>query len=345
MAETSREAEAGTSREILRHLKLFSRLHLKEIPGIIEETCSEWNNDNAQRLGASLAFFTLLSLAPLVVVIVAVGAAVFGPEAAEGQFAWEIRDLVGPVGAQAIQEVIRGAYKPQAGVIATILSLLTLIFGATSVAVELHEALNMIWHVPVSAGKFSSRVADFVKERFFSLLLVLGAGFVLVVSLIWSVWIVALGRYVGSLVPLPAFVLHLATFFVSFITITLIFAAIYKFVPDEPLKWRDVIVGACFTALVFTIGKQLLALYLGKLGLGSAYGAAGSLVTVLVWVYYSAQLFFLGAEFTKIYARRYGSHFARKLELAPQQPPAVVLAPDGRSTLSEQVTSSVTPRN
>jgi len=345
MAETSREAKAETRHEIPRHLKLFSRLHLKEIPGLIEETFSEWNNDNAQRLGASLAFFTLLSLAPLVVVVVAVGAAVFGPEAAEGQFAWEIRDLVGPVGAQAIQELIRGAYKPQAGVVATILSLLTLIFGATSVAVELHEALNIIWHVPVKAGKFSSRVADFLKERVFSLLLILGAGFVLVVSLIWSVWIVALGRYVGSVLSLPPYVLHSATFLVSFITITVIFAAIYKFVPDVSLQWRDVMVGACFTALIFSIGKQLLALYLGKLGLGSAYGAAGSLVTVLVWVYYSAQLFFLGAEFTKIYARRYGSHFTQRLELVPQQPAVVVLAPDGRNTLSKEVTSSLTPRN
>ena len=323
-----------------------TRLHLKEIRGVIDETFSEWNNDNAQRLGASLAFFTLLSLAPLVVVIVAVGAAVFGQQAAEGQFAWEIRYFVGPVGAQAIQEVIRGSYNPHAGAVATILSVLTLVFGATSVAVELHEALNIIWHVPVKAGKFSSRVADFLKERFFSLLLVLGAGFVLVVSLIWSVWIVALGRYFGSVFSVPETVLHLATFLVSFIAIALVFAAIYKFVPDVPLTWGDVIVGASFSALVFVIGKQLLALYLGKVGLASAYGAAGSLVTVLVWVYYSAQLFFLGAEFTKIYARRYGSHFAQKLQPgAPPQLAPNVLAPDGRSARSEKVTSSLGPRN
>src|ERR1700688_991920 len=163
-----------------------TRLHLKEIRGVIDETFSEWNNDNAQRLGASLAFFTLLSLAPLVVVIVAVGAAVFGQQAAEGQFWWEIRDFVGPVGAQAMQEVIRGAYKPQAGLVATILSLLTLIFGATSVAVELHEALNIKWHVPVNTGKLSACVVDLVQQRLVSLLLVLGAGFILVVSLIWS---------------------------------------------------------------------------------------------------------------------------------------------------------------
>ena len=285
-------------------------LHLKELIG---ETFTEWNNDNAQRLGASLAFYTLLSLAPLVVVVVAVGAMVFGKDAAEGQFAWQIRNFVGPLGAQAIQEMIRGAYKPQAGVVATALSLITLIFGATSVAVELRDALNIIWHVPGKAGTLSSRIGAMVKERFLSLVLVLGAGLILVVSLIWSAWIAAMGRYFGSVLPLPESVLHLATFVVTFLAISTVFAAIYKFVPDVTLQWGDVIVGACFSALVFTIGKQLLALYLGKVSLGSAYGAAGSLVTVLVWVYYSAQLFFLGAEFTKIYARTYGSHGAQTL--------------------------------
>src|ERR1700676_1651885 len=203
MAEKSTEAKPGTSLEILRHLKLLSHLHLKEIAGVIKETFSEWNNDNAQRLGASLAFFTLLSLAPLVVVIVSVGAAIFGQQGAEGQFAWEIRDLVGPVGAQAIQELIRGAYKPQAGTIATTLSLLVFIFGTTSVAVELHDALNIIWHVPGKKAKFSTILADFAKERFFSFLLVLGGGFILVVSLIWSAWVAAMGRYFGSILAVP----------------------------------------------------------------------------------------------------------------------------------------------
>lgn len=317
MAVKSMEAESKTVQEILRHLALFSRLHLKEIWGVIARTFIEWDSDKAQRLGASLAFFTLLSLAPLVVVTVAVGAAVFGRQAAEGQFAWEIRDLVGSVGAQAIQALIRGADKPGAGAIATILSLFTLAFGASSVAAELHDALNTIWHVPSGDGPFMSRVMGFAKERFFSFILVLSGGFVLVVSLIWSAWIAALGRFFGSTLPVPELFLHIATLLVSFVAITLVFAAIYKVVPDVPLKWSDVVVGACVTALVFTIGKQLLALYLGKVSLGSPYGAAGSLVTVLVWVYYSAQLFFLGAEFTKIYAKTYGSHFARKLEPCP----------------------------
>jgi membrane protein len=320
MAEKSIQAEPDTSREILRHLKLFSHLHLKEMGQVLGQTFDEWTNDNVQRLGASLSFFTLLSLAPLVVVVVAVGAMIFGQKAAEGQFAWDTRNMIGPVGAQAIQELIRGAYKPGAGTLATILSMLTLLFGATSVAVELHDALNTIWHVPGKTGKFSTRLSDLVKERFSSLLLVAGGGFILVVSLIWSAWVAAMGRYFGSVLALPEVVLHLLTFFVSSVAITLVFAAIYKFVPDVQLKWSDVIVGACFSALVFAIGKQLLALYLGKVSLGSAYGAAGSLVTVLVWVYYSAQLFFLGAEFTKVYAKTYGSHFARKLEPGPAVP-------------------------
>jgi membrane protein len=330
MAEKSTDAEPETSHEVLRHLKLFSRLHLKEIGDLLSETIDEWSNDNAQRLGASLAFFTLLSLAPLVVVVVAVAAAVFGSEAAEGQLAWEIRNLVGPVGAEAIQELIRSAYKPGEGTLATILSILTLLFGATSVAVELHEALNTIWHVPGKTGKFSARMADSIKQRFSSLLLVAAGGFILIVSLIWSAWVAAMGRHFASVFAVPEFVLHLTTFLVSYVAITLIFAAIYKFVPDVELKWSDVIVGACFSALVFTIGKQLLALYLGKVSLGSPYGAAGSLVTVLVWVYYSAQLFFLGAEFTKVYARAYGSHFARKLEPTPRPETTQVTYPLAR---------------
>jgi membrane protein len=284
------------------------RRHLKQFTGLMEGTFSEWNSDNAPRLGASLAFFTLLSLAPLVVVVVAVGAAAFGQQAAVGQFAWQIRNFVGPVGAEAIQELIRGAYKPGTGSVAAILSLLMLAFGASSVAIELHDALNTIWHVPAKTGPFITRVLAFAKERFFSLILVLSGGFILIVSLVWSTWVSAMGRFFGSALALPEFVLHIATFLVSFLAITLIFGAIYKIVPDVPLKWSDVVVGATFTALVFTIGKQLLALYLGKVSLGSPYGAAGSLVTVLIWVYYSAQLFFLGAEFTKIYARTLGSH-------------------------------------
>jgi membrane protein len=335
MAGKSLEAKPEISHEILRRLKLSSRLRLREFGGLIEETISEWSDDKGKRLGASLAFFTLLSLAPLVVVIVAVAAAVFGQEAAEGQLAWQIRDLVGPAGAQTIQELIRGAYKPGTGVIATILSLLILAFGASSVVIELHDALNTIWHVRSKGASLRVRIVNFAKERFSSFMLVFGGGFILLVSLVWSAWIAAMGRFFSSFLPVPEFLLQIATFLVSFLAITLVFAAIYKIVPDAPLRWSDVIVGACVTALVFTIGKQLLALYLGKVSVGSPYGAAGSLVTVLVWVYYSAQLFFLGAEFTKVYARTYGSHFASKLQLdASKRDGAVILTPDGTPSRS-----------
>lgn len=330
MAVESSQVKSEAGRAILRHLKLASHLRLKEIGSIAEETVSEWNADNAQRLGASLAFFSLLSLAPLVVVIVAIGALAFGRQAAEGQFAWEFQDLVGRAGAQAIQELLQKAHRPSAGIFATIISFLILAFGASSVAVELHEALNIIWHVPAQAGTLRSRVIGLMKERFASFLLILGGGFVLLVSLIWSAWIAAMGRYFGAILPVPPIVLHIAGAIISFIAVTLVFAAIYKFVPDVPLDWSDVVVGASVTALVFTLGKQLLALYLAKVSLGSPYGAAGSLVTVLVWVYYSAQLFFLGAEFTKIYARKYGSHFAQKLKTGgSEQGSVVVVGPDG----------------
>jgi membrane protein len=335
MAEKTLEAKPEISYETLRRLKLCSWLRMREIGGVIEETIGEWSDDKAQRLGASLAFFTLLSFAPLMVVMVAVAAAVFGQEAAEGQLAWQIRDLVGPAGAQTIQELIRGAHKPGTGVIATILSLLILAFGASSVIIELHDALNTIWHVPSKGRSLRVRIISFAKKRFFSFMLVFGGGFILLVSLLWSTWIAAMGRFFGSSLPVPEFLLQVATVLVSFVAITLVFGAIYKIVPDVPLGWSDVIVGACVTALVFTIGKQLLALYLGKVSVGSLYGAAGSLVTVLLWVYYSAQLFFLGAEFTKVYTRTYGSHVESKRQPgASKRDGAVFLTPDGTPSRS-----------
>jgi membrane protein len=301
-----------------------------EMGALFGETFREWSDDRAQRLGASLAFYTLLSLAPLLVIVVGVAAFVFGREAVQGQLAWQIQTLVGRNAAQAVQTLIQSAQKPATGVIATILSLLTLLFGASSVVMELYDALNTIWHVPCSntnsiAGSFWS----FAKDRIFSFALVLGAGLLLLGSLLWSTWIALMGKLFGSFLPIPEFLLHLANFVVSFLAITLVFGAIYKIVPRVHLTWSDVLVGASVTSLVFTIGKQLIALYLGKESFASTYGAAGSLVMLLVWVYYSAQLFFLGAEFTKIYTKRVGSHFSATLQLTtPQVGASIELASD-----------------
>jgi membrane protein len=240
----------------------------------------------------------------------------YGKDAAEGQLFWEIRGLLGPEGAKVIQAVVQSAYKPGTGLIATLLGLVTLAIGATSVVVELSDALNTIWRVPTPDGDkgLVAGIRRIVKERFYSFAMVLGIGFLLLVSLVLSAWLAAMGRFFRSFLPAPEPILEAATFLISFMVITALFAAIYKLLPAVRLEWSDVIIGASVTSLMFTIGKQLVGLYLGKAGFGSTYGAAGSLVVLLVWVYYSAQLFFLGAEFTKVYTRTFGSKFRMKLE-------------------------------
>jgi membrane protein len=318
--------EPSAVREVGQRLRELLRLRSVEIGQLLKQTVNAWVDDNAPRLGASLAFYTLLSLAPLLIIVVAVAALAFGQKAAQGQLIWEIQDLVGKEGAQAIQGLIQSAYKPAAGTMATVLGLLTLVFGASAVVVELRDALNIIWHVPAAAAFSSLRsFARLIEERFYLFGLILGVGFLLLVSLALNAAISALGSLFGSQLPVSESVLRLAVFLISFLVITFLFAAIYKFLPDTQLKWSDVIVGACFTSLLFTIGKQLIGIYLGRASFGSAYGAAGSLVIVLVWVYYSAQLFFLGAEFTKIYTETFGSRLDARLaaNIPPPEHPII----------------------
>lgn len=267
-----------------------------------------YSKDNVPRLAASLAYYTILSAAPLLVISVAVADRVFGQQAVQGQLAWEIQTLVGGDAAQAIQAVVLDAHKPVVGLTATVISLLTLIVGASSVVVELHDALNLIWEVPSPSGAWLTNILDFVKQRFYSALVVMAAGCLLLFSLIVSAAITTIGQFFLPLLPTSEWLLHLATFAASFVVVTLLFGAIYKLLPDVRLRWNDVLIGASVSSLLFTIGKQLLAIYLGRVGFQSIYGAAGTVVIFLVWVYYSAQLFFLGAEFTKVYTRDYGSH-------------------------------------
>jgi membrane protein len=273
------------------------------------EIFDHWSRDNAPRLAASLAYYTILSSAPLLVVSIVVADSFFGDKAVEGQLAWEIQTLVGGQAAQAIQTILRNAHRPSSGLIATILSVVTLIVGASSVVIELHSALNLIWGIPdPDGGSTLANIIAFVKQRLYSSLLILGAGCLLLLSLIASVSITAVSSFFRALLPLPDWLLHLATFGASFLIVALIFGAIYKLLPDVRLTWNDVVMGAAVTSLLFAIGKQLLAIYLSHVGFQSTYGAAWTLVIFLVWIYYSAQLFFLGAEFTKVYARSYGSH-------------------------------------
>jgi membrane protein len=308
VTEPNQEASKPVARDVVRHIRFFTRLEFAQIYQLLKDSVNEWIDDKAPRLGASLAFYTLLSLAPLLVVAVAIAAIVFGKSAAQGQLFWQTQSLLGPEGATAVQGMIRNADRFGKGLLATLIGLLTLLFAASSVVLELADALDTIWHIPPPAQSQGWRsLISLVKTRMQSFALILGTGFLLLVSLLLNAVISVLSAFFNSLLPLPAFVLRAAELTLAFAVTTLLFAAIYKFVPAVRLKWSDVFVGACMTSLLFTFGKQLIAIYLGRESFASSYGAAGSLVAVLVWVYYSAQLFFLGAEFTKVYTRTFGS--------------------------------------
>jgi membrane protein len=305
----SYERVLHVAREIYCHFHRFLGMRLPEILAIFLQAWSAWQTDNAPRLGAAIAFYTLLSIAPLMIVVVGVAAAIFGKEAAEGQLFWQIRGLAGAEQARVIQDLLRNAYKPAAGIIATVLGLLTLAIGASSVVVEVRGMLNTIWRVPAAdIGVSFSGLLSIVKERLYALMIVLGGGLFLVVSLLANTWIEAAAIYFRHLLTVPGVLLTVADFLVSFLANTCLFAMIYKLFPDVRLRWSDVAIGSSVTALLFTIGKQFIAIYAAKAGFASAYGAAASLVVLLVWVYYSAQLLILGAEFTKIYAKTFGSH-------------------------------------
>jgi len=279
-----------------------------DILAVINESVTEWNNDNVPRLAAALAFYTLLSLSPLLVIVIAIGGLLFGRSAAAGQLTFELQQLLGLQAALAIEDVVRAAYQPGAGTVATSLSLLTLVIGATGAAVELRDSLNIIWHVPAATRLTRlDTILGLIRERFYSFALVLGSGLLLLVSIAVSAFIAAMGSFVGYHLAMPEFELHLATSLLSFLLFGMVFAAIYKVVPSISLQWGDVIVGAAITSFLFTVGKLLIGIYVGKASFRSSYGAAGSAVVLLVWVYYSTQLFFLGAEFTKVYARKFGS--------------------------------------
>lgn len=320
--------EQHATRDVFRHFRMLWR-NRRQVLGLIKNTFAAWNEDNVPRLGASLAYYTALSLAPLLLVVVAVAGLAFGKQAVQGELVWQIKDMVGEQGAKVIQDLIQAAHKQSSGIVATIIGLVTLFFGASSVVMELSDALNTIWHVPRNANQTGlTSMFRYMKQRFVSFAMVLGVGFLLLVSLLVNAALSAAGRFFDQLLPVPEYVLHAVNLTLSFLVITFLFALIYKVLPDVRLKWSDVAVGAAVTSLLFTLGKFLLGLYLGKSTIASAYGAAGSFIIVLVWVYYSAQIFFLGAEFTRIYSLQFGSRFTTQLEVTPEKLDAAKLIVD-----------------
>ena len=275
-------------------------MNIKSLTPTLKETFADWNKHEAPRLGAALAFYTILSLSPLVILVVALVGLFFDRSTAQTHILNQVQGMIGAEGGKAVESMLANAHKPSSGILGTIVGLLTLLFGASGVFGELRSAMNKIWEVP---PKETSGVWGMLRERFFSFGMVLSIGFLLMVSLVLSTALAAIGKFFGGILPVPASVLAIANFLFSFLAIAVLFALIFKFVPETKIPWRDVRVGAIATALLFTIGKTLIGLYLGKASVGSAYGAAGSLIVVIVWVYYSAQIFFFGAEFTHVYAK------------------------------------------
>jgi membrane protein len=271
----------------------------KDLLSILKTTVAAWNKHEAPRLGAALAFYTILSLSPLVIIVVALAGVIFNRSTAQAHILSQVQGMIGVEGGKAMESMLANAQKPAAGILGTIVGLLSLLFGASGVFTELRSALNLIWEVN---PENTSGVVALLRERFFSFGMVLSIGFLLLVSLVVSTILAAVGKFFGGLLPIPSPVLAVLNFLLSYIGVAVLFGLIFRFVPEAKVRWVNVWLGALATALFFTIGKTLIGLYLGKSSLGSAYGAAGSVIVVIVWVYYSAQIFFFGAEFTHAYS-------------------------------------------
>lgn len=272
--------------------------------GLLKDTFHEWSEDKAPRLGAALAYYSVFSIGPLLVIAIAVAGLIFGKEAARGEIVDEIKGTVGEPVALALQQMLANASDPGWGTGAAIIGIITLLFGASGVFGQLQDALNTIWKVEPKPGR---GIWGIIQDRFLSLTMVLGTGFLLLVSLVVTAALAALSASLSASLPGGAYVWEPVNQLVSFLVITLLFAMIYRFLPDAEVAWRDVWIGAAMTAVLFTVGKFLLGWYLGHGSVTSAFGAAGSLVIILLWVYYSAQILLFGAEFTRLHAQKYGS--------------------------------------
>ena len=279
-----------------------------EIFSILKKTASDWLEDQAPTLGAALAYYTVFSLAPLLIIAIAIAGLVLGQEAAQGQIFNQLRGLLGEESGKAMQEMVQSASaKPASGVAATLIGIVTLLFGASGVFGQLQTSLNTIWEVQPKPGR---GIWGILRDRILSFGFILVVGFLLLVSLLLTAGVALVAEWFGGMFPGMEILTQIVNFVLSLVIITLLFAMIFKFLPDAKIAWHDVWIGAFITALLFTIGKLALGLYLGKSGVESSYGAAGSLIVLLLWVYYSSQILFFGAEFTQVYANRFGSRVA-----------------------------------
>ncbi len=289
---------------------------LKDSWGLLKDTFKEWREDQATRFAAALAFYTMLSIAPLLFLVIGIAGLVFGQRAAEGRLVNELQGTVGPQAAQLLQTAISNVSETGTSTWATIAGVALLLVGATTVFGELQRDLNTVWDVkPIP----SQGIWGLVRTRLLSVGMILVIGFLLLVSLVLSAVMTSVGAFLTDLVPGMQILLQVLDLLLSVAVITLLFAAIFRFLPDVEISWHDVWVGALVTAALFSIGKHVIGLYLGQTTMASTFGAAGALVILLLWVYYSAQILFFGAEFTQVQARRRGSRvkpapYARRTE-------------------------------
>ena len=293
-------------------------MYLRRLGKVLAKAGNAWIDDHAQSMGAALSYYAVFSIAPLLLIAISVAGLVFGQDAAQGAVVDQLQGLIGQTGAEAIQGLLKNVSRPSEGIVATITGVVVLVIGSTSVFAELQDDLNRIWQVPTRA-KVSTWWA-FLRTRLLSMGMIFAIGFLLLVSLAASAAFDAFAAWSTSAIAEWAPLAHGVNFAVSFVLTTALFAMIYRFMPQATIQWRDVGIGALVTSFLFSVGKTLIGLYIGKSALASGFGAAGSLAVLLAWVYYSAQIFLFGAEFTWAYAHAFGS---RQSEAALATPDAV----------------------
>ncbi len=270
---------------------------------LLKDSFFAWQEDKAWRLGAALAYFTIFSLAPFLIIIITITSAIFGEQAVRGQIFSEFQGLIGERGAGAVQTMLENAYTSGGSLSATLFGIAMLIFGSTAVFVQLRQAINTIWGI---AEKPISTLRGYIKARIIAFTFILGIGFLLLVSLILSAVLSALRDYIGQYFSFLSNLVQITDFLFSFAFITILFALIFRILPDARIKWKDIWVGSAMISFLFTIGKMAIGFYLGSTDIVTSFGAASSLVLILLWTFYSAQIFLFGAEFTKIFADRFG---------------------------------------
>jgi membrane protein len=295
---------AGASPSILTE-PASRRIGLRDLVDMARAAVAAWSADYAPSMGAALSYYAVFSIAPLLLIVISIAGLVYGEDAARGAVFYQVRGMMGDAAAVALQGLLASVHKPAQSIMAATVGVLLLIVGATSVFGELQSALDRIWRAPEQARKGGLR--QLIRTRLVSFAMIVGFGILLIASLLASATLALLENWWGALFGAQALVASALNILLSYVIVTVMFAMIYKIMPRVRIAWRDVWTGAAITGALFTIGKYLIGLYIGKSGVTSTFGAAGSLVVILLWVYYSAQIFLLGAEFTWVYAHRFGS--------------------------------------